>query len=482
MTHPPLATPLLLAATLSTLLATLVQCGDGPVAAGAPPQDPAPTVAVERLHLLVSGSMSGRLEPCGCASGQLGGLARRMQHIGERRNYDLLLEGGDLIDGSTELDLQKLFTGKQVLFEMERGYDALGVGGKDLLLPRAEWSSFLAGVPVVASNLQSSAPDWPARPFVEKVVRGVTVRVGSLLLARPPALPATAPPLQLLPAAEGYARMLAGAGPDTRRIVMVHGDDAAIRALVPLLQPSPDLVIGVDAGYVEPTATATPVGGVPLVFAGIRGRVLLDVWLSREANGARAICELVPLAGSKTVPGGGGDPQVKDVILAHRRDVEQHRVLEQMARQLPTPNGAAYVGTAICANCHPTAAKAWQASKHAHAWQTLVDAERDPKRYGWPVTAYPDCVGCHVVGYREQTGFVSFADTPDLANVGCERCHGPGSDHVQNPGQKRYGLHGGVAASVLCSQCHDFEQSPNFLYGDRWPAIQHGREPHQIKK
>ena len=98
------------------------------------------------------------------------------------------------------------------------------------------------------------------------------------------------------------------------------------------------------------------------------------------------------------------------------------------------------------------------------------------------MTAYPDCVGCHVVGYREQTGFVSFADTPDLANVGCERCHGPGSDHVQNPGQKRYGLHGGVAASVLCSQCHDFEQSPNFLYGDRWPAIQHGREPHQIKK
>jgi hypothetical protein len=121
--------------------------------------------------------------------------------------------------------------------------------------------------------------------------------------------------------------------------------------------------------------------------------------------------------------------------------------------------------------------QAWQQSKHSHAWQTLVDAENDPKRYGWPVTKYPDCVGCHVVGYGQQTGFVSAEKTPHLQDVGCERCHGPGLDHVQSGGQKAMGILGGLTPSVMCTQCHDYEQSPDFVYGDRWKVIEHGREP-----
>jgi hypothetical protein len=150
--------------------------------------------------------------------------------------------------------------------------------------------------------------------------------------------------------------------------------------------------------------------------------------------------------------------------------------MEHMARQLPTPNGAAYVGSEMCRTCHPTAYEAWTKTPHFRAWDTLVKAEADPKRYGWPVTHYPDCVGCHVVGYREQTGFVSAEETPQLTGVGCERCHGPGSDHLVNPAANKLGVHGGTAASVLCVQCHDFEQSPDFVYSDRWAKIQHGRE------
>ena len=60
--------------------------------------------------------------------------------------------------------------------------------------------------------------------------------------------------------------------------------------------------------------------------------------------------------------------------------------------------------------------------------------------------------------------------------VGCESCHGPGSDHMTNPAGNKLGIHGGVPASVLCTQCHDFEQSPDFLYTDKWKLIEHGRE------
>ena len=121
--------------------------------------------------------------------------------------------------------------------------------------------------------------------------------------------------------------------------------------------------------------------------------------------------------------------------------------------------------------------KSWQATKHAHAWQTLVDAEKDPTRYGWPVTKYPDCVSCHVVGYGQQTGFISYEKTPHVADVGCERCHGPGLDHVASGGKKPLGIIGGVTPSVMCTQCHDYEQSPQFVYSERWKMITHGKEP-----
>jgi hypothetical protein len=462
---------------LPTLITTLA-CSfetDGPT----PPrgvQDP------DRVRMLVSGGMLGRLEPCGCASGQLGGLARRMQYIGERKSHDLLLEGGDLVDTATELDTLKLFTATRVLFGMERAYDALGVGSKDLALPLAEWSAFLGDAPVVASDLVATAPDWPGKPFREKDVRGTKVRIASLTLALPPALQQPDAPVRLLPPAEGWARGMADAAPATLRVLMFHGTDSRCREVVPTLEPAPDLVLCFDHGYQEPQAKPELLGKVPVLYPGIRGRVLLEVSLVRLPEGPRIGVDLVPLQGSTTVPGGGGDPNVKTLLLDHRQQVKDDGVLGRMSRQLPTPNGATYVGSAICQGCHTSAFDAWSKSKHAGAWTTLERVEADPKRYGWPVTHYPDCVSCHVVGHREQTGFVSGEETPHLAGVGCERCHGPGSDHAASNGQKPLGLHGGVAASLLCAQCHDYEQSPNFVYGDRWPVIQHGREPHQQKQ
>ena len=441
-------------------------------------QDPKPG---DPVRLLISGSMLGRLEPCGCASGQLGGLARRMQHIGENRAYDVLIEGGDLVDSATELDLMKWFTAIQILFG-ERPYDALGVGSKDLALPLDQWCGVLATAPVVASDLTSTRPDWPCKPFVEKQVRGHTVRVASLTLQLPPSPASADSEVKLLPAADGWKRGLEGAGDETLRVLLLHTDETTVRKLVPQFQPAPDLVVCFDRGFVEPSGAAQSIGGVPLVFAGIRGRVLLEVALERLADGRRATCSLVPLAGSKTLPGGGGDPTVKAVLLAHRDEVKEQGVLAKVARQKPTPNGAAYVGSRICQGCHPSAWSAYEKMRHFHAWETLEKAEKDPKRYGWPVTAYPDCVSCHVVGFEEKTGFVTYEETPDLSAVGCERCHGPGSDHIQAPATKKLGIHGGVMPSELCVQCHDFEQSPDFLYGNKWPLIQHGREPSQARK
>jgi predicted CXXCH cytochrome family protein len=82
----------------------------------------------------------------------------------------------------------------------------------------------------------------------------------------------------------------------------------------------------------------------------------------------------------------------------------------------------------------------------------------------------PTCDGCHSVGYDIQTKQVA------EWNVGCERCHGPGSAHVvapsarniANPARMDY-----VAASDTCIQCHSQGQpltNPiNGQYYD-WPV------------
>jgi predicted CXXCH cytochrome family protein len=82
----------------------------------------------------------------------------------------------------------------------------------------------------------------------------------------------------------------------------------------------------------------------------------------------------------------------------------------------------------------------------------------------------PLCDGCHSVGYDVET------KRPVEWNVGCERCHGPGADHVRAPAKtniidpKRLDP---VAANDVCIQCHSQGRpvaapSPGHAYD--WPV------------
>jgi predicted CXXCH cytochrome family protein len=78
-------------------------------------------------------------------------------------------------------------------------------------------------------------------------------------------------------------------------------------------------------------------------------------------------------------------------------------------------------------------------------WATLYPPDNFQRPSG------PLCDGCHSVNYDIST------KTPTEWNVGCERCHGPGSDHVKsptretivNPARLDY-----VRANDTCIQCH----------------------------
>jgi predicted CXXCH cytochrome family protein len=63
----------------------------------------------------------------------------------------------------------------------------------------------------------------------------------------------------------------------------------------------------------------------------------------------------------------------------------------------------------------------------------------------------PTCDGCHSVGYDIHTKQVA------EWNVGCERCHGPGSEHVAHPTRENIvnpAQMDSVAATDTCIQCH----------------------------
>jgi predicted CXXCH cytochrome family protein len=78
-------------------------------------------------------------------------------------------------------------------------------------------------------------------------------------------------------------------------------------------------------------------------------------------------------------------------------------------------------------------------------WEQFYPADNMQRPTG------PTCDGCHSVDYNIQTKQVV------EWNVGCERCHGPGSEHIEhpsrgntlNPARMDY-----VQASDTCVQCH----------------------------
>ena len=129
---------------------------------------------------------------------------------------------------------------------------------------------------------------------------------------------------------------------------------------------------------------------------------------------------------------------------------------------------ARYVGTPVCAACHAAEAEVHAGTAHAHALGTLVGAD---------AAASPACLSCHVTGFGHPGGWSGSGSAAGLDAVGCEACHGPGSDHVSRGGAADGAPYGELPADAsACVACHTHDTSPDFRYEARWPLIRHGPE------
>jgi predicted CXXCH cytochrome family protein len=135
-------------------------------------------------------------------------------------------------------------------------------------------------------------------------------------------------------------------------------------------------------------------------------------------------------------------PETAALLAAAKDEIEAGRT-----SRVPAPatvSAGPYVGSQVCAGCHPGPASQWSQTPHAHAWTTLVAQKRSQDL---------DCYSCHVTGAFHEAGPQGPEAVPvPLQGVGCEACHGPGRAHATNPGEASL-----VAdpAEAVCTQCHD---------------------------
>lgn len=118
---------------------------------------------------------------------------------------------------------------------------------------------------------------------------------------------------------------------------------------------------------------------------------------------------------------------------------------------------ARYVGSQVCAGCHPDQHAAYSKySKKAHSSQNVRLMAK-----GLTEAELTSCYGCHTTGYGKPGGFTSFDATPQLSDAGCEVCHGPGSLHAANGDPAAIK---GKLTIADCKGCHNDSRVKAFGY------------------
>ncbi len=119
-----------------------------------------------------------------------------------------------------------------------------------------------------------------------------------------------------------------------------------------------------------------------------------------------------------------------------------------------------YLGAETCRRCHAAEYDHWKTTPHAGAFATLSSD------HGMERT--PECTGCHVTGWEQTGGYVAGNNKPDLTNVQCEACHGPGTEHVRTGGST-------PMAEATCTGCHSGEFAKDWDFGTYYELVRHDK-------
>ena len=230
------------------------------------------------------------------------------------------------------------------------------------------------------------------------------------------------------------------------------------------------------------TTVALPTSGLSNVP--INEPVTLMVAPADPKNSGTATWSLTAPSGSKaTITGTMTARFTPDVVGAYMVSVSLKGATGTSAAQYAFFNAGTYIGVTAgnCQQCHPTKTAEWAKTPHSHIFSDEVDNKLTPT----VDTHYAEsCVRCHTVGYYlpaannggyndavaktswkfptwaqinaagKKTGPSNFdaapAEVKNMANIQCENCHGPASEHVKTGANV-------MAVSFkndVCNACH----------------------------
>ena len=352
------------------------------------------------------------------------------------------------------------------------GTDAVGAGEKEL---RYGYSFLKAnvqrsGLPVVCSNLLLKATGKPAlTPYIIKKVG--TVRVGIF----------------------GLMSDKVAYGPSADSLKVEEPTAAARRTIAEMRKKGATITVLLSQlGKVDSEDLVTAVPGIDVLIVGHASSLLMKGRMIKNTVAAyggekgqhlgRTIVTLDPKRAQATAdndmfmlgPEVGERAEIASLVKAFDdgfNDKLRKAQKEQAAKAAQTKaadNPDRFLGADLCIRCHQSEGEQWKTTSHSVAWKTITDGGNDTK---------PECVSCHVVGYRKVGGFQSATDAGRLGNVQCESCHGMGTMHeaFANPHK--------TVTEQLCQDCHQGENDAHWNWATKRPLIVHSnRSGETLKK
>ncbi len=443
------------------------------------------------VYVAFTGEENGYLEPCGCAEQQLGGLPRRYTLISELKRKKETLIALSLGDLSKEAGRQNEIKMEIAFNALEQmGYSAHNIGEKDIHmgLNSLNYLSLVHNIPLLSSNVRPTGEhDLSIRTYIlnEIKVESQIFKICVLGTLSPNLIDTAYTDIEVLNPVESLKRLLTDLHNKADAFVLLS--HATIEESVELAEifPELDLVISGHSSD-NPVDTMKKVKDTCVISVGEKGKYLgvvclrlkkKDPWkdkfeeISIGSDDYYGLSQYYP---QKTPPQTlladctveimpiddqyANSPKIESLLKIYQQKLKDEELIKNIYRE-PHPSGHTYTGNDVCALCHNKIFKHWQETDHSHAYKTLLQSGHQDD---------PECVFCHTVGLYYLSGFRTPESTSGMKDVGCESCHGPGSDHKESQ-EKDYG----TVAAEHCRVCHENEHSPKFNFKDYWQKIKH---------
>ena len=414
------------------------------------------------VSIIFSGEELGNLEPCGCYEGQLGGISRRYSLIDffrKQKNVILPVSLGDLPKSCSRQEEIKLEILCRAIGEM--GYVLHNLGEKDIEIS-PQILSFLSqtnGVSFLSSNVKIVAP-FPIKinQYVIKECFDLdhSFKIAFLgILSKSLISTYVLDYVNVTEPIKALKPLVKQLHDKVNLIVLLS--HASLEESIKIAKLFPEIGLIITGHNMDEPKEALYVNNTAIVSSGTSGKYIgiAKYSINNKALERKSV-EVIPLDNNYK------DSKEMVLLLKEYQQILIGEDLLSKTPQAPLPNGLSYVGSFACGICHKILYDHWSKTTHGTSYNTLVNIGH---QYD------PECIKCHTTGYGYTSGFLNYEKNKNLINVGCESCHGAGSDHIKNV-ENTYGFSG----ESNCETCHESEHSPKFQFKEYWEKIEHPEE------